>query len=435
MSSTKIAPAGETMPQQDAEADDFWEGDSGCYTVSVPNMFILNPLIGIAKADELNGWFYAMHMPIFEMGAYESLWMSPDASFRSIAKAIGGKYENLPSHFVDSAIAHEVSQEVAEHFGGDFVMGMGIMARRDPLYPIRMLDAKHRVQMFYWAGDIGHLYTRCVSVTGTRNASREGKRRTVRLTRKLVENGFTIVSGLSRGIDTIAAQAALNCGGKVIAVIGTPLTECIPKENRMLQEKISKGHLLISQVPMMRYSMQTKKENQMFFRERDATVSALSEASLIVEAGNRSDALRQARAAFYQKRKVLIHDSCFKDSRLTWPAEFEKRGAIRIRSSRDLAEELATPPPHISMDASIPLGHEDETDSDYAERIGAYADSGAIPGYAPAAPEDQQQSGGGVGKYWRFMNEANRCLNGIEWYKSRRKGGEILDIPESLPPE
>ncbi len=435
MSGNNIAPAGETMPQQESEADDFRDGSSGCGIISMPGMWMLNPFIGIANMGDDNKWIKGVHAPMAEMGAYESLWMSPNASFRGLAEVLGAKYETLPSDFVESEIAFDMTRKVAEHFEDSILQGLQFVVRRDPRYPIRMLDAKHRVQMFYYMGHFLHLRTRCVSVIGSTNASSEAKGRATRLTQKLVEDGFTIVSGLSRGIDTVAAQTALDCGGKIIAVIGTPITECIPEENKEMQEEISNKHLLISLAPMMRYSVQTRKENRMFSRECYATMSALSEASLIVEASSGSGALSQARAAFYQKRKVLVHDSCFKNARLAWPAQFERRGAIRFRSSRDLVKKLAAPPPHMSMDFSIPLRREGETDNDYAERIATCFDTGAMPGYPSTAADSQQQTGSSIGKYWRFMNEAHKHLNFLDWIESRHEGGEVLDIPESLPSE
>ncbi len=435
MSNNKIVPAGETMPQQEAKADDFREDGPGSCTLFVENAYVVNTIIGIANVDKGNDWIYSVHSPAQEMGAYESLWMSPSASFRGLAEVLGAEYETLPSKFVDTDIAIDMAEEVYRQFDKANVHGVEIVARRDPRYPIRMLDAKHRVQLFYYMGDARHLNTRCVSVIGSKNASPEGKRRAARLTRTLVESGFTIISGLSRGIETVAAKTALDCGGKVIAVLGTPITECNPEENKKLQEEVSMKHLLISQVPMMRYSMQTEKENRMFFRERYATMSALSEALLIVEVGGGSDVLSQARAAFYQKRKVLMHNSCFKDTRLTWPTQFEKRGAIRIRSSRGLVKVLAAPPPHISKEFSVPLRQEGETEEDHVQRMCDCVDSGAVPGYAPATAVDRQQSGSSVGKYWRLMNKVNRQFNFLDWFESRRKGGEVLEVPESLPPE
>ena len=152
--------------------------------------------------------------------------------------------------------------------------------------------------------------------------------------------GFVVVSGLAAGIDTAVHRAALESGGATIAVAGTPLGEIYPQENRALQEEIATKHLLISQVPVLRHSKQSPKHNRLFFPERNVTMSALTEATVIVEAGETSGTLVQARAALHQERKLLILDSCFKKSDLTWPARLEKQGAIRITGPGDIWQAL-----------------------------------------------------------------------------------------------
>ena len=130
----------------------------------------------------------------------------------------------------------------------------------------------------------------------------------------LVRDGWTIVSGLARGIDTVAHTAALEMGGRTIAVIGTPLTECYPPENADLQRELMERQLVISQVPVYRHSQGNPRSNRHFFPERNITMSALAEGTVIIEAGNTSGTLTQARAALYQKRKLFILDSCFRKS-------------------------------------------------------------------------------------------------------------------------
>jgi DNA processing protein len=98
--------------------------------------------------------------------------------------------------------------------------------------------------------------SRCVAIVGTRAPSDAGMQRAEQLSRLLVADGFTVVSGLARGIDTAAHTAAMAAGGFTIAVLGTPITECYPPENRELQQQIAARHLVISQVPIVRYSQQ-----------------------------------------------------------------------------------------------------------------------------------------------------------------------------------
>jgi DNA processing protein len=108
--------------------------------------------------------------------------------------------------------------------------------------------------------------------------------------KELVRDNFTVVSGLAAGIDTVAHTTAIDTGGRTIAVLGTPLTRVYPAANRDLQNRIAREHLVISQVPVRRYERQTPKVNRFFFPERNITMSALTEATVIIEAGETSGA-------------------------------------------------------------------------------------------------------------------------------------------------
>ena len=148
------------------------------------------------------------------------------------------------------------------------------------------------------------------------------------------------MSGLARGIDTGALTGALDSGGSVVGVIGTPINQAYPPENSKLQEKIAKEHLLISQVPFFRYEEEPYIAHRKYFPERNATMSALSYATIIVEASDKSGTLTQARACFQQKRPLFILDSCFKNPNIKWPKLYEKRGAFRVRNVDDILEHL-----------------------------------------------------------------------------------------------
>jgi len=177
---------------------------------------------------------------------------------------------------------------------------------------------------------------RGLAIVGSRGASDDGQSRAARLARELVKRDFAVVSGLANGIDGAAHRAALEAGGTTIAVIGTPLGDHYPKENAELQDTIAKDHLVISQVPVVRYSQEPFRNKRTYFPERNATMSALTEGTIIVEAGETSGTLTQARAALFQGRKLFILDSCFHRNDITWPARFEAQGAIRVRTPDDI---------------------------------------------------------------------------------------------------
>ena len=176
---------------------------------------------------------------------------------------------------------------------------------------------------------------------GTRDPSDDGKRRAAKLARCCVADGFTVVSGLARGIDTVAHETTIAAGGRTIAVLGTPITECYPPENRDLQRQIADQHLVISQVPIVRYSNQQFAQRRFFFPERNVTMSALTEATIIVEAGETSGTLIQARHALKQGRKLFILDNCFRNPALSWPAKLAAQGAIRVADYDDIRKHLA----------------------------------------------------------------------------------------------
>ena len=152
-----------------------------------------------------------------------------------------------------------------------------------------------------------------------------------------------MVSGLAAGVDTMAHETAIARGGRTIAVIGTPLSESYPKANAELQHRIAKGFLVVSQVPVKRYEQQDYRRNRWFFPERNVTMSALTEATIIVEAGETSGTLIQARAALNQGRRLLILDSCFRRG-LDWPTKLTKKGAIRVKDYVDIQRELSPAP-------------------------------------------------------------------------------------------
>ena len=111
-------------------------------------------------------------------------------------------------------------------------------------------------------------------------------------------------------------------------------------QNAPLQRQIAENHLIVSQVPVKRYEMQTFHGNRLFFPERNATMSALTDATVIVEAGDTSGTLIQAKAALEQGRKLFVLDSCFGRG-LRWPERLVAEGAIRVRGFDEIAEQLA----------------------------------------------------------------------------------------------
>ncbi|RTM05677.1 MAG: DNA-processing protein DprA [Hyphomicrobiales bacterium] len=275
-----------------------------------------------------------------EMGAYEALWLEDRATFKTIAERFKADPTALPSDFVEPGRAESAAQEAFSLLRSKGVRKFGVRVNHAGDYPPKLRDARHPVELLYFQGAWELTETRSVAIVGSRKASDEGKARANRLAKALVARKFTIVSGLAEGIDTAAHTAAIEAEGQTIAVIGTPLGESYPKSNRELQEKIARDYLLISQVPVLRYEKQGVPQNRLFFPERNVTMSALTEATIIVEASDTSGTLTQARAALHQGRKLFILESCFLRTDITWPARFQALGAIRVREPEDIWQAL-----------------------------------------------------------------------------------------------
>lgn len=278
--------------------------------------------------------------PILEIGAYEALWLEKGASFKRIAEKMQASHGARLSDLVPPGIAQQKADEALQLIWDAGLESLNVRIYGAGEYPPNLRDAQYPLELFYYRGWWDLVNAPSVAIVGSRKASDDGIRRARRIARMLVKDDFSVVSGLAKGIDTAAHTAAIESGGRTIAVIGTSIEQCYPKENRELQEQIAKDFLLISQIPIIRYNQQSWRGNRFFFPERNITMSALTKATIIVEAGNTSGTLTQARAALAQGRKLFILDSCFQNPELHWPHKFQELGAIRVSEYEDIQRVL-----------------------------------------------------------------------------------------------
>lgn len=138
-----------------------------------------------------------------------------------------------------------------------------------------------------------------IAIVGTRNPSNYGKLQAERFSFELAKSGITIVSGLARGIDSIAHQAALKANGNTIAIIGSGLDVIYPPENKKLFNEISESGLIISEYPLG-----TKPDAQNFPR-RNRIISGISKGTLIIETQMNGGAMQTAAYALDQNREVF----------------------------------------------------------------------------------------------------------------------------------
>jgi DNA processing protein len=139
---------------------------------------------------------------------------------------------------------------------------------------------------------------------------------------------------LAEGIDTAAHQTAMEEGGRTIAVLGTPLNRVYPQKNSQLQSQIMTNHLVVSQ---FRIGSPIQRKN---FVMRNRTMALISNASIIVEAGETSGSLHQGWEALRLGRPLFIWKSIVGNSSLNWPKRMMRFGAIELTDPRRVLEVL-----------------------------------------------------------------------------------------------
>lgn len=211
-----------------------------------------------------------------------------------------------------------------------------IIKRGNADYPPLLLETEQAPRFLYIRGKKSLLFEkRTVALVGSRQASEGAKENTKRLAKVLGENGITVVSGLAKGIDVSAHKAALENGYNTIAVIGTNLNQYYPPENKEVQLEIERKGLVVSQFSP------ASKTQRWFFPLRNGVMSGLSLATVIMEAGETSGALKQADFALKQGRQIMIPASALKIETITWPKRYVERGASVVMFPTDVIKLLA----------------------------------------------------------------------------------------------
>ncbi len=199
-------------------------------------------------------------------------------------------------------------------------VGIGVHAFFDDDYP-EQLRGIHQMPPILFSRGMTAADHRAIAVVGTRQASPHGLKIATAVASELARNGVTVVSGLAKGIDSAAHRAALACGGRTVAVIGTGINRAYPRENADLQERIAREGLVISQfwpdAPPSRQS----------FPMRNAVMSGYSAATVVVEAPAKSGARIQARLALAHGRPVIMPRELLRND---WAREYAERPGVHV---------------------------------------------------------------------------------------------------------
>lgn len=228
---------------------------------------------------------------------------------------------------------------------------MKAVSPEDLLGPLNAVERKHAPKTLYLEGLEETLWSGArVAIVGSRQASALGLARARRLAATLVERGVVVVSGLAAGIDTAAHTTAITRAGRTVAVLGTPLDRVYPPQNAALQRQIGAEHLLVSQFPS---GAAIRRSN---FPLRNRTMALISDATVIVEAGQTSGSISQGWEALRLGRVLYITQAVARDAALSWPRELLDYGA-RVLSDETLEDFLDMLPPRVTQaqDAALPF--------------------------------------------------------------------------------
>ena len=212
--------------------------------------------------------------------------------------------------------------------------GVKVFKYKDETYPSRLKEIYDYPPLLYVRGELLPKDEWCLAVVGTRRATVYGRQVTEEIVADLVHSNITVVSGLAKGIDTIAHQTALDAGGRSIAVFACGLDTVYPGENADLARKVMQQGALISEYPL---GTKPRPDN---FPRRNRIMSGLSMGVLVVEADEASGAIITAQFALEQNREVFAIPGSILSPASRGTNHLIQEGAKLVRDYTDILEEL-----------------------------------------------------------------------------------------------
>ncbi|MFP3869771.1 MAG: DNA-processing protein DprA [Syntrophobacteria bacterium] len=240
-------------------------------------------------------------------------------------------------------------------------LGISIIHWGSPEYPGYLASIADPPALLYVKGEFSQEDERAVAVVGSRQASAYGLSVCKKLCAELAWEGWTVVSGMARGIDSAAHLGALAGGGRTLAVLGTGLDVIYPAENRTLYQRISDSGAVISEFPP---GTPPEPGN---FPVRNRLISGLALGVVVVEATTKSGSLITARMALDQGRQVFAVPGPIDREGVAGPHRLIKQGAKLVERAQDIVEDLLPMVRSTSKSASVstkaaPAGAQPELD-------------------------------------------------------------------------
>ena len=213
-------------------------------------------------------------------------------------------------------------------------LNVGLLQKGIAPYPSILSDVNDSPAILYARGQLLPQDELAIAIVGSRRCTAYGRRQAERLASSLARAGFTIVSGLARGIDAAAHRGALNAGGRTIAVMATGVREIYPPEHAELAVNVTESGALVSEFPL------DQKPRPGLFPQRNRIISGLSLGVIVVEATRNSGSLYTARHAMEQGREVFALPGNVDSLASEGSHDLIRDGVTLIRNVDDVLSEL-----------------------------------------------------------------------------------------------
>jgi DNA processing protein len=291
--------------------------------------------LGIKLSDDKRFWIgfsYVKGIGAVRFQALLDFFGSAEAAWKAPAEAL---YQSgLGNKVVENFLQTRAQISIDKIWEKMAAIGVQVLIWEDDEYPRRLKEIAQPPPVIYLRGTLKPEDDWAVGIVGTRRMTSYGRIITEDTAHLLAANGVTVVSGLARGVDAVAHNAAVRAGGRTIAVLGSGVDRIYPPEHRKLAEQIMECGVLLSDYPP---GTPPEASN---FPPRNRLISGLSLAVLIVEAGVRSGALITAQFAAEQGRDVFAVPGNINAPHSAGPNRLIRDGAIPLLDPRDMLETL-----------------------------------------------------------------------------------------------
>jgi DNA processing protein len=258
----------------------------------------------------------------------------PAAVFRASAAELA-EIEGLHRELIQSIANFNDWAEIDKEIQRARAAGIQMIPFSDAAYPGSLRAIADPPPLLYVKGELRDNDSKAIAIVGSRSASDYGRRIARDLARGLASFGFTVVSGMARGIDGMAHESALQAGGRTLAVLGSGVDRAYPPEHEMLYRRISDSGAVISELPM------GARPIAFNFPARNRLISGLSLGVVVVEATEKSGSLITASLAAEQGREVFAVPGEAGASRSRGSHRLIRQGAKLVETVEDIIEEIA----------------------------------------------------------------------------------------------